>query len=244
MTSPNGQHATRFQFERDTLAFANELVWAYRLEPGASTMTTFRSDPPPTYAHRCFVMVRSVRQFLYHARFDPALPTVDAGAYRQRIRQVVSRSPRRPSPAAERVVIPGYAGLRSFSEAHEPLLKVECGGAWQSYFLRSHWRMVFPIRRWHQEATARQLVRAIAAGAQPIVHVFQFPRVTINHGLVLYSCAETPSALCFSAYDPNVPEHPVELNYDRLGRAFSLPRNHYWAGGRVKVVQVYRGWLY
>ena len=244
MTSPTGQYASRFQFERDTLAFANELVWAYRLEPGASTMTTLRNDPPPAYAHRCFVMVRSVRQFLYHARFDAALPMADARAYRQRIREVVSRSPRRPSPETERVVIPGYACLRSFSEAQEPLLKAECGGAWQSYFVRSHWRMVFPIPRWHQEQTARRLAQAIAAGTQPIVHVFCFPRVTINHGIVLYGCEETPSVLRFSAYDPNVPEHPTELRFDCGDRIFSLPRNHYWAGGRVKVVEVYRGWLY
>jgi hypothetical protein len=244
MTSLAEQRAPCFQFERDTFAFANELVWEYRLEPGASTMTTFRNDPLPTYAHRCFVMVRSVRQFLYHARFDPALPVADAQTYRRRIREVVSRSPRRSSPEQDRIVIPGYGGLRSFSEGQEPLLKAECGGAWQSYFVRSHWRMVFPVLRWHQERTARRLTRALAAGRQPIVHVFRFPRVTINHGIVLYCLAETPSELRFSAYDPNVPDHPAELSYDRAERTFTLPRNHYWAGGRVEVVEVYRGWLY
>jgi hypothetical protein len=236
--------ATRFVFERDTFSYANELVWEYRLEDGSDTMTTFRNDPPPTYAHRCFVMVRSVRQFLYHARFDPALPVADAQTYRERIRQVISRSPRRLSPEAGRVVIPGYGGLRSFSEAQEPLLKAECGGAWQSYFVRSHWRMVFPVPPWHQERTARRLARVIAAGTPPIVHIFRFPRVTINHGIVLYDFAETPSALRFSAYDPNVPARPAELTYDREKRSFFLPRNHYWAGGRIQVVHVYRGWLF
>jgi hypothetical protein len=244
MTSPAEQLVPRFHFERDTFAFANELVWEYRLEPGATTMTTLRNDPPPAYAHRCFVMVRSVRQFLYHARFDASLAVADTQTYRRRIREVVSRSPRRPSPEAERIVIPGYRGLRSFSEAQEPLLKAGCGGAWQSYFVRSHWRMVFPIPRWHQERTARGLIRALAAGRQPIVHVFRFPKVTINHGIVLYDLTETPSELRFSAYDPNVPEHPAELNYDRAERTFSLPRNHYWAGGQLQVVEVYRGWLY
>jgi hypothetical protein len=244
MTSPATQCATRFQFERDTFAYANELVWEYRLEPGATTMTTFRNDPPPAYAHRCFVMVRSVRQFRYHARFDAGLPVAEAQTYRRQIREVVSRSPRRPSPEPARIVIPGYGGLRAFSQAQEPLLKAECGGAWQSYFVRSHWRMVFPVPRWHQAGTAQQLIRALEAGRQPIVHVFRFPRVTINHGIVLYSCAETPAGLRFSAYDPNIPEHPAELNYHRADRTFLLPRNHYWAGGRVEVLEVYRGWLY
>jgi hypothetical protein len=244
MTSPAGQNATRFRFERDTFAFANELVWQYRLDPGAGTMATVRNNPPPGYAHRCFVMVRSVRQFLYHARFDAGLPVADAQMYRRWIREVVSRSPRRPSPEADRVVIPGYVGLRSFSEAQEALLKAECGGAWQSYFVRSHWRMVFPVPRRHQERTARRLAGALAAGDPPIIHVFRFPRVTINHGIVLYCCTESPSALRFSAYDPNVPEQPAELSYDCAARTFLLPRNHYWAGGRVEVVEVYRGWLH
>ena len=244
MTSPAEQRVPRFQFERDTFAYANELVWEYRLNPEAGTMTTLRNNPPPAYAHRCFVMVRCVRQFLYHARFDAALPVADAQAYRRRIREVVSRSPRRPSPEAERIVIPGYDDLRSFSEAQEELLKAECGGAWQSYFVRSHWRMVFPVLRWHQERTARRLIRRLATQTPAIIHVFRFPRVTINHGLVLYDLADTRSTLRFAAYDPNVPEHPAELSYHRADRTFVLPRNHYWPGGRVEVVEIYRGLLY
>jgi hypothetical protein len=244
MTSPARQCPHRFLFERDTFAYANELVWEYRLDERTNSMTTYRNDPPPTYAHRCFVMVRSVRQFLYHARFDATLPVTDAGTYRQRIRQVVSRSPRRCCQDAERVVIPGYEGLRPFSKAQEQLLKEECGGAWQSYFVRSHWRMVFPVPHWHQERTARRLTRALDAGTPPIVHVFRFPRVTINHGVVIYEVAESPAGLRFLAYDPNVPERPAELTYDQATRSFLLPRNHYWAGGRVKVVHVYRGWYF
>ena len=92
-------------------------------------------------------MVRSTRQFFYHARFEPELPAVEPEVYRQLIREIVSRNPRRACAESERVVIPGYDGLRSFSRAHEPLLKAELGGPWQSYFLRSHWRMIFPVMR-------------------------------------------------------------------------------------------------
>lgn len=117
----------RFQFERDTFAFHNELVWEYRFDPATCRPTTCRNEPPPTYAHRCFVMVRSARQFFYHARFD---------------------------------------------------------------FI------------------------------------------------------ETEAAIRFVAYDPNIQEHPAELTYDRARRTFFLLPNHYWAGGRVDVVEVYRGWFY
>ena len=88
-----------FEFERDTFAFANELVWQYRFDPATAAMTVSRNHPPPTYSHRCFVVVRSARQFLYHARFEPGLPAAETEVYRRLIRQVVSRNPRRMSAA-------------------------------------------------------------------------------------------------------------------------------------------------
>ena len=233
-----------FQFERDTFAFANELFWEYRFDPVTGKTTTFNNNPPPTYAHRCFVMVRSARQFYYHACFRPELPAVEVDAYRRLVREIVSRSPRRASVEAERVVVPGYDGLRSFSQAHEPLLKAECGGPWASYFLRSHWRMVFPVWARHQEQMMHQLKQALRERPAPVVHLFRFPRITINHGIVLFGASESELDVQFEAYDPNVPEHPVKLIYERAARAFRFPKTHYWAGGQVSVIEVYRGGLY
>jgi hypothetical protein len=233
-----------FQFERDTFAFANELVWEYRFNPQTGAMSISRNRPRPTYVHRCFVLVRSCRQFLYHCQFDAGLPALDAPAYRGIIRKVVARSPRRPSPDTERIVVPGFDGLRRFSQAHETLLKAECGGAWESYVLRSHWRMTFPITRQHQERMARQLVAAFAEKPAPIVHLVRFPQLTINHGVVLFGFIETNDAIRFQAYDPNVPDHPAELTYNRVERTFYFPRNHYWPGGKLNVIEVYCGWPY
>ena len=233
-----------FAFERDTFAFANELVWEYRLDPATGTMSTVRNQPPPAYAHRCFVLVRSARQFFYHARFEPALPVADAASYRRLIGEVVARSPRRPSPEAERVAIPGYDCLRAFSREQEPLLKAQCGGAWQSYVLRSHWRMVFPISRAHQDRMARQLSSAFEHKPDPIVHLVRFPQLTINHGITLFGLEEQHPLLRFRAYDPNTPGRPSELVYDRGQQTFFFPQNHYWAGGRVDVIEVYRGLFY
>jgi len=243
VTSAGGS-ALSFQFGRDTFAFANELVWEYRFAPGSGAVTIQRNHPPPTYAHRCFVVARSARQFLYHARFDATVSAANETLYREKIREVVSRSPRRPGAERERVVIPGYRSLRQFSEAHEQLLKTECGGAWQSYVLRSHWRMILPITRRHQERLCRQLTHALTARPAPIVHLFRFPKITINHAVVLFDRVETPSAIRFQAYDPNVPAQPTELIYDREEQRFHFPPNHYWPGGRLNVVEVYCSWLY
>jgi hypothetical protein len=244
MISPGAQRARRFQFERDTFAFAHELVWQYRFDVATRQMTTFRTNPPPTYYHRCFVMVRSVRQFFHHAHFDPALPAPDADTCRRLIRTIVSRNPRRASADPDRVVVPGYAGLRAFSQAWEPLLKTECGRAWESYFLRSHWRMVFPVWRGHQQRTAQRLERSVLAGGTTVVHLFRFPRITINHGILLFAAAAADGVLRFQAYDPNIPAQPVELIYRDADRAFRFPPNHYWAGGKLRVIEIYRNWLY
>jgi hypothetical protein len=234
-----------FRFEQDTFAFAHELVWQYRFDPATGAMTVSRSDPPPAYYHRCFVMARSARQFFHQARFEPGLPEAGAEEYRRLIRQVVARNPRRGSAAPEeRVVVPGYDGLRAFSRAREPLLKAECGGAWQSYFLRSHWRMVFPVWGRHQEQTAQRLARLLGEGGVPIVHLFRFPRITINHGLVLFAVAESEREIQFEAYDPNIPAHPVKLTYDRARREFRFPPACYWGGGAVSVMEIFRGGLY
>lgn len=232
-----------FEFERDTFAFPNELVWQYRFDD-AGGATTFRTDPPPTYAHRCFVLVRSARQFLHHARFDPAQSAIADPAYRAKVREVVSRNPRRASSDADRIVLPGYPSLRAFSQARPQILRESCGGAWQSYVLRSHWRMVFPISRRNQEATARQLGEAILHRPPSVVHVVRFPQLTINHGLLLFGARATSTGFLFDAYDPNIPERPAELTYETATRTFFMPRNHYWAGGRVDVIEIYRNWMF
>ena len=184
-------------------------------------------------------MVRSARQFFDHARFEPALAATDERTYRRLIRGVVSRSPRRPSVDADKLVIPGYDGLRSFSRAQAALLKAECGDAWQSYVLRSHRRMILPISRRHQENMAAQLTRSLPVRRAVIAHIFRFPQLTINHGIVLYDLAEMETGLRFTAYDPNQPQQPTELNYHRADRTFYFPRNHYWAGGQVNVVEAF-----
>ncbi len=235
----------RFDFERDTFAFPNELVWEYRFGPDG-TWRVGRREPPPTYAHRCFVLARAARQFFYHARFEGDAPPLAEAHYRARLRQVLRRAPWRPAAPEALIVLPGYPGLREFSRQWEPLLKAECGGAWRSYLLRSHWRMVLPVSRRHQAVTARRLRARVRAGLAPVVHLVCFPRLTINHGMVLFAerggggDAASEGAVEFLAYDPNRPEAPETLVYDPARRTFHLPPTRYWPGGDLDVIEIYR----
>ncbi|MGA2029215.1 MAG: hypothetical protein ABSG87_03980 [Verrucomicrobiota bacterium] len=238
-----GKILRRFDFGRDRFAFANELIWEYQFDPTTNKTSFHRREPKPNYAHRCFVLTRAARQFLYHARFDAGQKTTDDETYRRLIRKVVSRNPRTPCEPNEQIIIPGFASLYEFSRAQEKLLKTECGGAWRSYFLRSHWRMVFPISRTHQECTSARLAAAIKQNFSPIVHLVRFPSLTINHGMILFEVAESVNGLEFSAYDPNNSEKPTCIKFDRALQIFFLRANSYWAGGELNVIEIYRGWF-
>ena len=139
-------------------------------------------------------------------------------------------------------MIPGYADLRSFSAAHADLLKAECGGAWESYFTRGNWRMVFPFSRHGQEKMAAQLLAHLKPDHPVLIHVSLFPELTINHTLLIFGATETQTEIQFTIYDPNQPEGPASLKFDRAKRTFLLPANQYFAGGPVDVYEVCHKW--
>jgi hypothetical protein len=230
-----------FDFSSETFSYVNELVWEYFFDTKTGQGTAQKRNPPPTYAHHCFVVVRSARQFFLHAVFEPNLAPVEDHEYAVLIRAVVARSPQAPSSNGQRISIPGFANLRRFSEAHADLLRQNCGGAWQSYAQRGNWRMVLPFSRSHQATMAEGWRHAVAARRYPIVHVVTFPRLTINHAVLLLAAEISAARIEFQAYDPNICEHPLLVSYDRRARRFEFPRTHYCAGGRVKAYEIYCG---
>jgi hypothetical protein len=232
-----------FNFDQDTFAYSNELVWEYHFNDNGKWVHE-RREPDPDYTHHCFVVARSARQFFQNARFDPSLPRADDDTYRQLIDKVISVDPERVLSDKDKIIIPGYGNLREFSAAHERLLKEECGGAWQSYFQRGHWRMIFPFNRAHQEHTSQQLLFDVEENRPPVVHVVRFPQLSINHALLVFAAKPMDKTIEFDVYDPNKPDSPKTLTYDRATRTFSFPGNDYWPGGRVDVYEIYRDWNY
>ena len=190
------------------------------------------------------MLARSARQFFQHARFDPSRPPPDDAALRALVRRVVDTSPRRRLPDDERVTIPGFASLRdAVARARGSSSSEEIGGPLWSYLERGNWRMVIPFGDGHQAATAESLVAAIDRQRPPIVHLVRFPHITINHAVLLYEYQESEDGIRFAAYDPNAPDAPVALRFDRSARRFHLDRNAYFQGGRVDVYEIYhRPW--
>lgn len=231
-----------FDFKRDTLAYANEMVWEYRTDPVTGQITTHVKTQKPEFTQRCFTVSRMARQFFQYAQFDPALPKADGDRYREIIDAVVSRS---PGEAREqgKVVIPGYANLRRFSRDHAALLKAFSGGPLSSYFQFSNWRMIFPFSRDHQARTAQQFLDAVKLNRLPLAHLIRFdtfPVTEIDHFIMIVSAVETATEIRFRVFEPNEPARPSALIFDRATRSFIFPRNRYFAGGAIDVYEVNR----
>ena len=233
----------RFDFQRDTFSFPNQLLWEYFYDTNGN-WTTRNRDPKPTYWQHCFVLASAAKQFYLNARFAPEKPIADEKTYGKLIREVVSTSPRHALDAAHKIEMPGYADLRSFSREHEKLLKANCGAAWHSYFQRGHWRIVFPFSRREQERMSKQLLARLAKNEIAVIHLVRFPQLTINHGVVLFDAKEADNEIQFIAYDPNDPKNPRVITYDRQKRTFFLAANDYFPGGRVDVYEVDHRWNY
>ncbi len=240
---PEARSSHPFQFENDTFAFANELVWDYYFD-AEGKWSHKRHEPEPDYTHHCFVLARSVQQFFQHAKFDGSQPKASDAMYRQLIRRVCARSLRTESPEHEKITFPGYANLRTFSSDHARLLKAECGGAWQSYFQRGHWRVVWPFTRAGQERVADSLEKLVTSNRSAVVHLIRFPQLTINHAVVTFASRKTEKTIEFSTYDPNQPEKPSTLIFDRSSRTFIFSANDYFIGGKVNAYQIYHTWWY
>jgi hypothetical protein len=237
---PAAGPARPFAFDRDTVVYANELVWEYYRDEGGQWR--HRANPvPPTYAQRCFVVARTVKQFFNHARFEPGWPKADAWTYRGLVRSVIERNPRTVSAELDRIVVPGYEDLREFSRDQRALLQAECGGAWESYVQRGHWRMVFPFSRSGQARVAGRLLESGRLGRPVVVHLVCFPSLTLNHAVLVYGVEERDGVWKFLVYDPNQPEAPTQLWFDRGRRTFEFPENRYFEGGAVNVYEVYDG---
>lgn len=230
-----------FRFGADTFAFANETVWEYRVDAASGEVRWSKREPRPPFSLRCGTMARAARQLWAGARFDPTAPRADPAAYTRLLRTVLDGDPRRRPTSV--VTIPGFADLHALSAAHPDAVQAALAGPWQSYVQRGNWRMIFPFPPAAQAREAAWLGDLLARGWPPIVHVLRYPRLTINHLLLVYASEETPAEIRFLAYDPNDDAAPVVLTWDRTARAFALSATRYFPGGPVKAYAVYDGLL-
>jgi len=229
---PAGAPAARlqvpgFEFTRDTYAFRNEIRARH---PNAENL----------YANYCFVLARGVRQFSQFARFEPRLPRLDHAGYVERVQRVVEHPPWEPAVAeAERIVIPGYADLREFSRAEEPAVKEGLGGRFWTLVHWTNWRITLPVTGGHQEAVARETLDELRAGRLVQWLVTNWPKPELNHTVVAFAATPRERGIEFAVWDPNDPDAPGIVSFDRDARQFWATRLHDTEPGPIRAFRMY-----
>ena len=228
------RHASRpapgpsIRFGVDTFAFANDIRWK---NPGKTDL----------YANYCFVMARSVTQFHRFARFAPELPRVDPKAYTELVSEVVARPPWAEAiPDEQRVVIPGYASLYEFSAAQEEAVKVGLGGRFWTMVHWTNWRVFLPWTRGQQERVAAETLDELDRGHPVQLLVTNLPKVELNHTVIAYDYRIYEGRfLEFIVYDPNEPQAPGWVAFDRADRRFFASGVYDTEPGEIRAFRMY-----
>jgi len=236
-----GSATPEFRFDRDTFAFANQTVFEYH--EGHASLRKSSGTKRDAYNRHCFVMSRTAVQFKKFARFQPQSAPLDDASLAARIRDV-TRQPAwaQPLPENQRIVFPGFRDLKELSKAHRELVQLNIGHGWPSYFRISNARMMFQDGTGYQERTHAQLNAALARGDLFVAFLTTYPRLSINHSVLIYkrkSPSSNPGTDHYLVYDPNHPESPRDLTWSARDRAFSYQKDWDFVGGFVRVYQVY-----
>ncbi len=229
-----------FDLQRDTFAYANELVFNY--DNGVPVSSTNAPDREHAYTRRCFIMAAGVVQFWKHARFDPEAPPVPEDELSRRIRQVRNLAAWWPSePPDQRILFPGFASLHDLSEREGRVLRANMGAGWTTYFHPRKFPMPFLPSLDEESRTADDLQYWMEHSHPMVVWLYNFPHVDINHAVTVYEKAERPwpDGLAFHVYDPNYTDGPRTLLYDTVTRTFSYGSTFYFPGGAVHVRPMY-----
>ncbi len=215
-----------FSIARDTFAFRNDIA-------------AKNPDRDDLYAHYCFVLARSARQFFQFARFDPAAPRLDRAAYVERVRRIVAYPPWRAAlPPDDRVVIPGYANLREFSREQESAVKEGVGGRLWTWVHWTNWRVGLPVGRAHQTGVLDQIRRELAAGRLVQLLVTNWPIPELNHTVVAFASRPDGATTELVIWDPNEPEGPGMITFEPSG-GFWATRVYETRPGAIRVFRMY-----
>lgn len=233
----------RYCYETDRFAFANETVWNYVAgEVRPQSEREPRMERP--YTRHCFVMVRAALQFLKFARFDPSGAPLATDELIRRIRKVCARPVWMPAlPQEQRVVFPGFTGLRDCSAAAAGVFQDHIGKWWPIYYRPGNFPICIPVSAKAKARLNDQMLRDLKAGYPTILWLYNFPSLSINHTVLVYQATPEEDRVRYQVYDPNYADAPKELQFHPETRTFTFEPTFYFKGGSVTPRAIYRGFF-
>jgi len=232
-----------FVFARDTFSFDNETALEYH-DGHASPRARRPGEQPKRFTQHCFVMSRTVVQFRKFVRFEPAMAPLGDKELAERVRHITSIPPWTATfERDKRIIIPGYADLRSLSQARPEIMQENIGLGWPTYFRPGNWRIVLPHGPAQQAKTHNAMDRSLSAPEGFFVaYLTNFPQsLNINHAVLVYARKNKNPAdgCCYTVYDPNHHDMPRTLEWSERDGCFRYQRDTDFVGGKVVVWQVY-----
>ena len=245
--TPGTAFATAFSFERDTFAFQNATVLKYKNGRPTLERRSTPDDPSSQYSRACFVMTRAAMQFRKFALLDPHGVPLSDKELAARIRKVTRRAPwHQALPENQRVIFPGHANLRELSKARAHVFQENLGSGFATYFRPGNFRMFFQHSPKYQEKMHATLEAALARGDLFVGYLSTYPKLSINHAVLVYARKPTPAGNeieRYLVYDPNHAEAPRQLTWSARDNSFAYQKDIDFVGGFTRVYQVYGKWL-
>ena len=132
------------------------------------------------------------------------------------------------------------------SKARREVVRANIGLGWPTYFRFGNFRMLFVHDSSYHKETHTNLNTALARGELFVGFLTTYPRLSINHAVLVYKrepASQNGGIDRYLAYDPNHPESPRELTWSSRDRAFAYQKDWDFVGGFVRVYQIYGKWL-
>jgi hypothetical protein len=100
--------------------------------------------------------------------------------------------------------------------------------------------VVFPVTGGQQERVARETLAELDAGRMVQLLVTNLPKVELNHTVIAYDYRIYEGRfLEFIVYDPNEPEEPGWVAFDRLERSFFASGVYDTEPGPIRAFRMY-----
>jgi hypothetical protein len=140
------------------------------------------------------------------------------------------------------VVIPGYASLFEFSRDQEAAVKAGLVGRFWTWVHWTNWRVAFPMPRSQQVRVLRETLVELGAREPVQLLVTNLPRWELNHSVVAYDyTVRGDGNVELFVYDPNDPDTPGRITFDRATRRFVSTQVYDTRPGPMRAFRMYYG---
>src|SRR2546426_619821 len=103
----------------------------------------------------------------------------------------------------------------------------------------TNWRVTFWVTRGHQEHVAHEIVSELRAGRLVQLLVTNWPKPELNHTVVAFESRDAGSTVDFVVWDPNDPDAPGIVTFDRHAGRFWATRVYDTEPGAIRVFRMY-----